>query len=394
MKNRKILTNCKIKKVKMLFQPYIRDFNEHRPRRLSAYEFFDQSSWKIAEFMREYLNNIGQCVEEDKEFINMFRSKNDKQHYSAIFELLTYTVLKNFGFEIEKHPDIGTLKKPDFRTVTSGKELQLFLECTLAGNSFENLTDKNRKETVEEIIEGLDYFPYYVNLSFRSISDRAISKKKLINFIEEVKQKSEGISNEELFQRKHLYQDDDWKIEISLLRKPDTSHKRSLGFVSGNAKTIDTSKPILNALNGKKPSRYGISSSPYVICLNTNDLFTKEHCFSEALFGQYDYNKIDLNFDYKNGLFIANKQPNNTSISAVIIFRNFDAFTLDNSQIAIWHNPYAKNPVPLNLMPFTEYIYEKNLNYLERKIIEKEGNIFTLLQIDEIKYKELKSMRD
>ncbi len=287
----------------MLFEHYKRDYLDHKTRKLSAHEFLNISAWPIADLMRDYLNHWSPDFLLDKEFISKFQSKLDKQHYSATFELLTYSIFKNAEFSIEKHPFTGVTRRLDFG-VKSKNGFECHLECTLSSNSFEGPKEKNQKETVEEIIDEIEYYPYFINLDFNKTSDISISKKKLLRFIDEIKEKSEGIPNEELFHYKHLYKDNGWEIEISLLRKSDSSIKRSLGFITQDARTIKTSKPVLTALKDKKPSSYGITSLPHVICLNTSDLFTKENCFSEALFGQYDSSRIDLDYSYDNGFLV------------------------------------------------------------------------------------------
>lgn len=375
----------------VLFASYIRDNTAHKSRKETAFEFLDRSAWKISALVRDKVNEWASLYEPDDEFIKMFKSKSDKQHYSAVFELLVYTLLSQSSFSLNRHPATPTGKKPDFQGTLNG--FSYFIECTLAGHSFDSMTDKNRKDTVEEIIDEIDYFPYWINLDFQTISDQSISKRKLLNFLDKVKAISEGIPNETLLERKHLYKDNGWEVEISMLRKTKPDIKRSLGFISGNAKIIDTSKPILTALNDKKASRYGIDTEPYIICLNTSDLFTKEACFAETLFGQYSDSGIDLRYNLEKGFFLSEGKPINTSVSAVVIFRNFDLFTLDGSSVTVWHNPYAKNKLPTGLLPFDEFAYEINDHFLTRTIISKEKDLFQILGIHKDEYIAFKDKR-
>jgi hypothetical protein len=368
----------------MLFSSYTRDNLDHKRRKETAFEFLDQSAWNISEIIRQKVNEIARTYRPNDEFLKMFKSKSEKQHYSAVFELLVYALLTRSNLSLTRHPETKTGKRPDFQAVS--EEKKLYVECTLAGHSFDSMEEKNRKDTVEEIVDDLDCYPYWINLHFETISEQSISKKRLLNFIDKVKVLSEGVPDEALFGRKYLYEDDGWKIEISLLRKTQPEIRRSLGFISEYAKTIDTSKPILTALKDKKGSRYGIETEPYIIFLNTSDLFTKENSFSEALFGQYGDSNIDRRYIYQNSFYLANGKPINTSVSAVVIFRNFDLFTLDSSSIAIWHNPFAKNILPNNLLPFDEYIYNIEGDYLKKTIIKKEKDIFHILDIDKEKY--------
>lgn len=375
----------------MLFSSYIRDNTEHKSRKETAFEFLDRSAWKISEIVREKVNELCVAYKPDSEFVKMFKSKSDKQHYSSVFELLIYSIFSRSNFSLTRHPETSTGKKPDFKA--TAKEFETFIECTLAGHSFDSLTDKNRKDAIEEIVDDIGYYPYWINLDFQTVSDQSVSKKKLLSFLSRVKEMSEGIPNEQLFEKRHLFEDNGWEIEISMLRKTSPGIKRSLGFVSGGAKTINTSKPILTALNDKKATRYGIDTEPYLICLNTNDLFTGENCFTEALWGQYSDTEIDINYITQSGFFLSGGKPINTSVSAVVIFRNLDLYTLDNSSMAVWHNPYAKNKIPLNILPFDEYIYEIDGTVLKVQNIKKNKCIFDMLGIDRDKYIASKALK-
>jgi hypothetical protein len=288
------------------------------------------------------------------------------------------------NIHLTKHPKLSTEKKPDFKAASD--LMSFILECTLSGNSFESLQEKNQKEAIEEIIEEIEYFPYYINIDFRRTSEQSISQKRFRRFLTELISKSDGVSNEVLLYNKHFFEDNGWELEVTLARKTNIERKRSLGFITQDAKVIDTSKPILTALNDKKPSKYGVENEPYIICLNTSDLFTKETCFGEALFGQYGDDKIDLRYPLQNGFFLGDKTPNNTTVTAVIIFRNFDLFTLDSSTVAVWHNPFAKNKIQINQLPFKEYVFEKEGQFLVRKVYEKEKDLFQLLSLDKDTY--------
>lgn len=375
-----------------LFEERARISMLHKSRGQSAYEFLDDSAWKIADFMRKRLNNWASTYPMDIGFLSSFKSKSDSAHYSTSFELVVYTILKNGGFNLKVHPDTGTTRKPDFSIEKDGDKISI-LECTLASNSFESPKIKNQKNVVEDIIEQLDYYPYFINLDFQETSDSTFSRKSFLRFIDNLKIQSEGINNEELFHLRHLFSENGWEIEISLLRKSSSDIKRSLGFITQNAKTIDTNKPVLVALQDKKASNYGITNTPYVIAVNTNDLFGKENSYTEALFGQGDNIAIDLTRQYQDCFFLHNGNPINTSVSAVVVFRNFDIFTLESSSIAVWHNPFAKNPVSLTVLPFEQRVYHRTGGFLDKVIHHSQTDIFKLLDIDRSEYLSAKADR-
>jgi hypothetical protein len=362
----------------------------HWKRSVSMYQFLDQSAWSICELIRKYYNEWSKSFISDKEFVSRFKSKDMKQHYSAEMELLLYTILKKQGYEMEKHPDLGGPKRPDFRV--SNKGFSAIVECTLAGDSFDSLSDRNLKATIEEIIDEIEYHPYCINITFSQLSKRSISKKRLLIFLEEISKKSDGIPNEILVDINHSFEDNGWQLEFSMLRKPEPLQKRSLGNIMNHAKTIYTSKPLLTSLNDKKPSRYGDITQPYIICVNTSDLFTSEECFSETLFGQYAKDFIYTSRVFPDGLFL-NKEKHNTSISAVLFIRNLNSYTLDFCEASLWHNPYAKFPVPMNVLPFNELSFNEQEDRLDVHIDIREKRIIDLLELDKDEYLRCKSER-
>lgn len=348
------------------------------------YEFLDDSAWSICDLLRGYFTLWGKDFEGDREFISRFKSKDLKQHYSAELELLLYTMLKNEGFIIEKHPDLGTAKRLDFKVTPPDGE-PLLIECTLAGDSFDSLSDQNLKATIEGIIDDIEYHPYFINVTFNTLSQTSISQKRLMRFLEQVRIKSEGIANEDLFHINHPFENNGWQLEFSMLRKPEPARKRSLGFMMNHAKAINTTKPLLTSLNDKKPSKYGIMQQPYIICVNTSDQFGSEECFSEALFGQYAKDFIYTDRIFPDGFFL-NKERQNTTIAAVLFFRQFGSYILDKAECSLWHNPYAKFPVPQNILPFDEFIFKEKEDRLEIQVLRKEKTVIDLLEMDKEKY--------
>lgn len=321
----------------------------------------------------------------DAEFISQLKSDDNKKHAAAIFELIVYTLLGKTGFGTVKHPPGALRTSPDFGVVHASG-FTGYIECTLSGNSFEKIEEENRKQAVENIIRGIDYFPYFINITFKTISARSISKKNLVAFISSLEAKSAGYSNEELFEMQHLFENNDWELEISLIRKSDPGIKVSLGMIMGSVRAIDHVKPTLNALNDKKPARYGISVSPFIIGLDNKDMFLKEEEFNEVLFGFNAPGRINLEYGGRNGFFFAEGKPVNTSVSGILFCKAMNVLTLDQARVSLWHNPFAKFPVPLRIFPCDEYFYDADGYVLTKQSAIKDFDLLAVLDIDKKEY--------
>jgi hypothetical protein len=366
----------------MLFEYWKRTYTWHKTRKLSNFEFLDMSAWEICGLMRTYINDWIVDYEGDNDFMNKFRSHLPKQYYGAEFELLLYNILRKRGWGVEKHPDLGSRKHLDFKVDVPG-QLDLLFECTLAGDSFENISDATQKEVVEDIIDSLEYYPYYINVTYNKISPNSLSRKRLIKFFGEKRKKSEGIENEQLIHLPDSFQDNGWELDFTMVRKPDNKPigRRSLGYLVNRARTINTSKPLITALNDKKPSKYGQIAAPYIICVNTSDRFASDNCYYEALFGQYGPLPVMSDHGSREGFFLG-QLTNNTRVAAVLFFRNFRLHSIDAAECSVWHNPFAKFPLPPNLLPFSEYIFKLNGNLIETQIVKKDVDFHSLLGIE------------
>ncbi|MBL4675862.1 MAG: hypothetical protein JKY70_06615 [Mucilaginibacter sp.] len=349
----------------------------------SSFKFLERSAWNRCRLAREIITAWAEAMSPDADFISQIKSKNDKQHNAAIFELIVFTFLKKIGLEVVKHPSLKKGATPDFMSIV--EKVAVYFECTLSGNSFESSEENRRKGAVEDIIRQIHYCPYFINLDFKQLSVTSISSNKLKKFIDRVKELSDGFENEQLFHRRFLYQENEWKIEISLLRKSKDGIKTSLGYISQDAKVIDNKKAIITALNDKRPSKYGIGENPYVICLCNNDMFFHTEEMYSVLFGTDSGPYIDLSYPGRGGFFHHNK-PVNTSVSAIFLFKGTDILTVGSSEWSIWHNPFAKCPLNLYQFPVSEYYFYLENNKLHKKEALKNSNIFDLLEIDEVTY--------
>lgn len=368
----------------MIFNSNIKLSSEAKQVQETSYEFLERSSWNRCRFARDLISMWMDDMTDDIEFISQIKSKNDKQHYAAVFELIIYSFLRKQGWMVDKHPSLSKSTTPDFAAKSENMGT-IFFECTLSGNSFDSIDEERRKAAVENVIRQIYYYPYFINLDFKKISKISITPKKFKRFIDEVKELSEGFENEQLFHRRFLYRENDWEIQISLLRKSNNRIKTSLGAISQDAKIIDSKKSILTALNDKKPSKYGIEDAPYVICICSNDMFFHTEEMYCVLFGNDDSSYINLEFSGSRGFFYHNK-PINTSVSAVILFKNTDILTLGNAEWSVWHNPFAKHPLALKKLPIDEYYFVKEDSKLLKNVIYKQTNIFELLNINELTY--------
>lgn len=91
--------------------------------------------------------------------------------------------------------------------------------------------------------------------------------------------------------------------------------------------------------------------------------------------------------------FYYGTQPINTSVSAVIFCKNIQPTSFAGTHISVWHNPFAINPIPHNLLPFEQHYYSQEGNYLHPHKIESSFNIFHVLGIESERYIEFLQLK-
>jgi len=127
-----------------------------------------------------------------------------------------------------------------------------------------------------------------------------------------------------------------------------------------------------------KAGRYGVFNIPYIIATNILGIFPDHTDVVDALFGQEALEGVieEVLVRCKNGVFIGPKGPQNTRVSAVLVFFDLNPFNLASNQPVLYHNPWASKPLLLNEFPFDQVVYTSNFNQIPAKI--SLGNLLDL----------------
>ena len=83
----------------------------------SSFEFMNRFDWHGSRSLRTALESWFDRYPEEhrKPLRSEFRSKDNKKHDGALFELACHELLRRKGFEPEIHPGVpGSGKRPDF----------------------------------------------------------------------------------------------------------------------------------------------------------------------------------------------------------------------------------------------------------------------------------------
>jgi hypothetical protein len=330
--------------------------------------------------LRDHINQWAAAMPVDKELLGRLRYKKDsRKFYSAMFELVFFTCCKQAGLPIERIHS-APVKTTDYKIIKEDSA-PIFLECRLVANAMEDFEEHRRRTEVNDMIENMTDFAYGIAVRYELIGKATISAKALRKSLQEFVG-SESFKEGEIIPFTY----EDWELGFRLWPKKNVSERTFTGE-SGFAKTIDNNKPILAALNDKKPSAYDIDQSPYVICLAIDDITADLEEFAIALIGGSHEHRVNLTYNSK-AFFYYGTKPINTSASAVIFCKNIHPTSFTGTRISVWHNPFAKNPISHGLFPFEQFYYRQEDNYLYPHKITGSFNMMEVLGIDQERYLE------
>lgn len=323
----------------------------------SQYEFLNTSAWKVAAYVRHIITEWTQDFPVDKDFVKRFTSKKDKEHRAAFFELTMFQWMKKQGLEIgfQHEATNDSNRRPDLTALQHG-EIMFRAECTLSAMPDEIEGIETLKDIITDIIEAVPCPDFFIRVNFEKTSTQTLSKKKVEKFITQmIKEGSEGV----LLNKKWTLDEMGWCIEFSLFKKSRPA-QRSLGGISnGPASIIDSVTPLRRALNSKRGRNYGTQDKPYLICINSRDMYLDEISIAQTLFGIQYYSAWNLS-ESMSGFFLEQGIPQNQSVSAILITKDLGAYNLLQPQMAIWHNPWAHFQLPSNLLSISQNLFSKD----------------------------------
>lgn len=157
-----------------LFEPSAAPSGQ-RPKRYgeSIYVYYRDSERPGVVAIRTLLEEWFLELPEDErlDLQQRFRSRIDRQHRSAVFELFLHHLLLRCAFEVEFHPDIsGVATHPDFLVSRDEQDL-FYLEAIAVGNSAREEAETNRMNQVYDALNNLASPDFYLGLRVEGAPD-------------------------------------------------------------------------------------------------------------------------------------------------------------------------------------------------------------------------------
>ena len=362
-----------------LFDSFIRTRTTRSDHRESTYKFLNESAWPSAEYFRNVICEWYKFFPKDYSFFQQFTSLNDNQHYSAFFELYMFTMCRKLGYEVDYHQPIGT-RKIDL-TLKKGN-LVIQSDCVLSGEPNVNHSILSMEKEITDIIEQIESPLFWISIDFVTTSSKMPRVSRIRKMVEnEVAKLEKGDSDT----NRISYSEDEWEISFRFRHK-SPAVQRTLGSVStsqGGGFIDGKSMEVLRkTLNAKRGSTYGVET-PYVIAVNSMNWSLNFELIKGVLFGNMPIDGYQSNLFVKNPFFYMN-EPQNTTVSGIIITHGLCSFNMSSVKIELWENPWAKYPITNELIELPRNVPIINNSGTVEKIIRRPGKkVNDILGIEE-----------
>ncbi|MBL7074300.1 hypothetical protein ISS37_03560 [candidate division KSB1 bacterium] len=364
--------------------------NEIRPTNYTEprFDYLNQSARLEYEKIRNLLEQWFELFpfEAQSELRSRLRSKDDRQHLSAFFELYLYELLSQSGFCVKVHPNIEDQKThPDFSVLKGGKP-QFYLEATLSSSSETKKSATARENRVYDVINKMDSPNFFIGIRVRGTPATPPPGNKIRRFLEA---KLAKLDPDEIAKRFKVdgfkaipswtWKHDSWQITFHPIPKLASARGKPgvlpIGMLT-QGPYLDAPYIGLRESIKNKATKYGNLNLPYVVAINViNDFGTDDIDINKALFGKEqvkiifrENNLIDQQLGRKpNGAWYGPNGPKNRRVSAALIAVNLFPWRIAKVTPILWHNPWANYPLSPDNWPSPQLVPNFKNNQIEKR---------------------------
>lgn len=347
----------------------------------SYFDFLNISAEPEAESVRKMLDEwfLKIPLEEREDIYQRFRSRDNRNHFGAFWELYLHELLLKMGFSIPRyHPETESHQSttPDFLVV--GKGVEFYLEGTVAWLSNEEEASNKRASRVYDLLNKLSSPDYFLQIDVKGEpkTDPSVRqlRKKLEKWLqilsyEEIKNSYKGEAIPP-YKWKH----EDWVVIFTPIPKSGEMMGKPgihpIGVTSTGIKIVTPQESIRRSIR-EKAKKYGEMKKPLIVAVNALENFVDESAIMDALFGDQKvalFRKADGSCEDKmdregNGAWFNQYGPRNKRISGVLMGIRIYPWNITDKTPILYHHPWAT--VPLN-----EQIWQ-----LPQKIVNEHGKM-------------------
>ncbi len=330
----------------------------------TLFEFIDRTARPELAFVREPLNDwFGRWPVDDQDALrSRLMAKDQTNFMGAFWELYLHEVHLRLGFGVERDPSLpGVGTHPDF-LMTRG-EISFYLEATVVGVADVVAARRRREEIVIESINEAYHPDFSVRLSRVSVSNDLPQRKAVVSAIEgwmatlDWDQERAALNDGRAGEPVHLTIGTTHLFVRPWPRAPSARGSRDFPTVAtrvGEGGVVSEPPAILDDLKDKA-SKFGRPPKPYVVALLCRRDFTTDEDIEQALFGP-EVVRIRVGptgaageprlARDPRGFWQHGSQQRATRVSAVLSAVHLSPWSIRDTQLRLWRNPWATHPFP------------------------------------------------
>ena len=344
-----------------------------------VFEYYNRSTRKDVVRVKQVLEDWFARFPKDTDLRQRFRSRIGRQHQGAFFELYLHELLTRLGYTVDAHPQVDEPTHPDFLASRNG-DRQFYLEATIAAESDEEAGQQKLIDQAYDTLNRMRTPNFLLALRVQGAPQTAPRGRKLRERLERWLATLEWASVKEAWDKDGFeglpifpWEHDGWSLLIQPIPKAQ-EHRgsddiRPIGFnMPFGVFPVTVDEDIKRAVQVK--NKYGSLDLPFVVAINITGDFCSQYDVANALFGHetviFTPTGTRSGDRLHDGAWDGPKGPQNTTISAVLVYRQLNMWTAKDVVPWFIHNPWARIPLPPDKLPFTQFVPDSDTRQLKK----------------------------
>jgi hypothetical protein len=347
----------------------------------STFEYYNRSARtdiaRIKQVLEEWYAHFPEDAKVDLR--KRFRSPSERQHQAAFFELYLHELALKLGYTISAHPEVEEPTHPDFLLSKNGNP-KFYLEATIAAESDDKASEQKRMDQVYDTLNNMVSPDFLVSLRVRGAPQTSPPGRRLRERIQRWFATLDWPTVRDSWERDGFeglpmlsWEYEGWSLLIQPI--PKTQEKRGSADVRPIGLTMPlevnflaVDEDIKCAVEAK--NKYGTLDLPFVVAINVIGDFCSQYDVANALFGHetviFSPTGTRPGERLHDGAWDGPKGPRNTTISAVLVYRQLRSWNAKQTVSWFFHNPWARIPLPTDALPFTQFVPDQQSGKLKK----------------------------
>ena len=347
----------------MLFDDIKRTDLGPAKRSESHFDYLNRSAEDEIVQCREHVEKMYSLFPENKDVRGRLRSEDNIVFISAFTELYFQTLFSALDFEVTIHPKKeGTSSRPDWLlTKNSGEEL--YCEATASfPEKYKRSATKHQDRAIDYLRDNLENGTR-LSIHFRGYPKTSLKpsqlKKEIQTQIDEKKSSAEKDSPD-MESSTELSEFTSDSIDRVFVRRPKLEGVSGAVISMGSGVEVVTVAKRIRRRLRQKAKKYGQLKKPFIIALNIQDSGpTDDFHIKQALVGDFrvrNVGQVPSLICVGNGFWGDPTNKKYTRVSGILVVDRLSPFTVDRSEVTLWHNPFAQIPISRHTLPFRQKV--------------------------------------